>query len=234
MVQTYNIYCDESCHLEKDQIPVMVLGAVWCPLSRCPEVSKRLRALKSEHGLSPDFELKWVKVSPAKLAFYEAVIDEFFMSEYLQFRAVVIPDKSKLNHIAFNQSHDEFYYKMWFVLLKQLFVPGFSYRIYIDIKDTHGAAKVKKLEKVLRNANYDFDREMIEWVQQVRSHEVEILQLTDLLIGALAYVHRGLQTSTAKLALINRMRSHSGLGLKQTTLPRAKKMNLLIWNAQEW
>jgi hypothetical protein len=25
------IYCDESCHLENDHIPVMVLGAVTCP-----------------------------------------------------------------------------------------------------------------------------------------------------------------------------------------------------------
>lgn len=234
MTKTYNIYCDESCHLEKDQIPVMVLGAVWCPLSRCQEAARRLRALKLEHGLSRNFELKWVKVSPAKLAFYEAAIDEFFKTKYLQFRAVVIPDKSKLNHPSFNQSHDEFYYKMWFVLLKQLFVPECSYRIYIDIKDTLGATKVEKLKKILRNANYDFDREMIERVQQVRSHEVEILQLTDLFIGALAYVHRGLQTSTAKLALINRIQTHSGLSLKRTTLPRAKKVNLLLWNAQEW
>jgi len=234
MGKTFNIYCDESCHLEKDQIPVMVLGAVWCPLTRCREVSERLRALKAKHGLSTNFELKWVKVSPAKLSFYEAAIDEFFLSEYLQFRGVVIPDKSKLNHLAFSQTHDEFYYKMWFVLLKQIFVPGYSYRIYIDIKDTHGATKVIKLSQILRNANYDFDREIIERVQQVRSHEVEILQLTDLLIGALGYVHRDLKSSDAKLALINKIRKYSGLNLKRTTLPGAKKMNLLVWNAQEW
>lgn len=234
MAKTYNIYCDESCHLERDQIPVMVLGAVWCPLSRCQEVSKRLRILKAEHGLSRDFEMKWVKVSPAKLAFYEAAIDKFFDTEYLQFRAVVIPDKTKLHHETFNQSHDEFYYKMWFVLLKQVFVPGCSYRIYIDIKDTRGVAKVEKLERILRNANYDFDRGMIERVQQVRSHEVEILQITDLFIGALAYAHRGLDASKAKLAIIDRIRERSHLTLKHTTLPRAKKVNLLIWNAQEW
>jgi len=25
----YNIYCDESCHLENDHEPVMLVGAVW-------------------------------------------------------------------------------------------------------------------------------------------------------------------------------------------------------------
>ncbi len=32
MSQVFNIYCDESCHLEHDREKVMVLGAVWCPL----------------------------------------------------------------------------------------------------------------------------------------------------------------------------------------------------------
>ena len=26
----YNAYCDESCHLEREGIPVIVLGAVTC------------------------------------------------------------------------------------------------------------------------------------------------------------------------------------------------------------
>lgn len=33
----YNVYCDETCHLENDGINVMVLGAVWCPQSRLKE-----------------------------------------------------------------------------------------------------------------------------------------------------------------------------------------------------
>ncbi len=40
MTQTYNVYCDESCHLEGDHQPAMVLGAVWCPLERTPDISR--------------------------------------------------------------------------------------------------------------------------------------------------------------------------------------------------
>lgn len=29
MRETFNIYCDESCHLERDGQPNMVLGALW-------------------------------------------------------------------------------------------------------------------------------------------------------------------------------------------------------------
>ncbi|NHQ60865.1 DUF3800 domain-containing protein [Chlorobium sp. BLA1] len=32
MSEIFNIYCDESCHLENDRHKAMVLGAVWCPL----------------------------------------------------------------------------------------------------------------------------------------------------------------------------------------------------------
>ena len=48
---TYNIYCDESCHLEKDHIPVMVIGAVWCPAESSRELSKAIRYIKEKHHL---------------------------------------------------------------------------------------------------------------------------------------------------------------------------------------
>jgi len=29
----YNIYCDESCHLEHDRQPIMVIGGMWHSLT---------------------------------------------------------------------------------------------------------------------------------------------------------------------------------------------------------
>jgi hypothetical protein len=115
MKPIYNIYCDESCHLEHDQQKAMVLGAVWCPLETVKKVSHDILALKSSHGLSRTFELKWVKVSPGKLDFYLDILDYFFDSEELRFRGVVVPDKSRLQHDRFSQEHDDWYYKMFFV-----------------------------------------------------------------------------------------------------------------------
>ena len=34
MAEIFNVYCDESCHLEHDRQKVMVLGAIWCPLEK--------------------------------------------------------------------------------------------------------------------------------------------------------------------------------------------------------
>jgi hypothetical protein len=72
--QVFNIYCDESNHLEHDQSNVMVLGAIWCPAEKTRETSVRLREIKQRHGLPPQFEIKWTKVSPAKEIFYQDVI----------------------------------------------------------------------------------------------------------------------------------------------------------------
>jgi len=229
MSETYNVYCDESCHLENDGQRAMVLGAVWCPVDKRLEIAKRIREIKQKHGLKSDFEIKWTKVSKSKLAFYLDVVDYFFDDDDFHFRGLVAPDKNTLDHDRFGQTHDEWYYKMYFTMLKVIFDPDAHYRVYIDIKDTLGADKVKTLHQVLCNNAYDYSRKIVERLQQIHSEESEHLQVADLLIGALAYLHRGLNTNKAKQAVIFRIKERSGYQLTYNTLQRENKFNLLIW-----
>lgn len=233
MSERFNVYCDESCHMENDREKVMVLGAVWCPLDKVREISVRLREIKEHHGMKPHFEIKWTKVSPAQARFYLDVMDYFFDDDDLHFRALIVPDKTKLRHEDFGQSHDDWYYKMYFDMLKVILNPHDCYRIYLDIKDTRSSAKVAKLHDVLCNNMYDFSRGIIERVQTVRSHEVQILQLADLLIGTISYVNRGLSGNAGKDALVARMKERSNYGLVSTTLLRENKVNLFNWHASE-
>lgn len=225
----YSIYCDESCHLEHDGQRAMVLGAVWCSDGHRAEAYRQLRDLKVRHGLSPRCELKWNAVSPAKLPYYLEVVDYFFDNADLHFRALVVPDKSVLKHQEYSQTHDGFYYKMYFNLLKTIFDPANGYKIFMDIKDTQGKSKIKKLHEVLCSANYDMDRSLVRHVQEVRSHEVELLQLADFFTGAISYVHRGLETSEAKLKIVAHIRQRSGYSLLRNTLYREDKMNVFVW-----
>ena len=233
MSDIFNIYCDESCHLEHDRQAVMVLGAVWCPLEKTREIASRIRDIKKKHGLPPVFEVKWTKVSRGKQSLYADLIDYFFDDDDLHFRALIVPDKTRLQHGAFAQTHDTWYYKMYFDMLKVILSPHAGFRIYLDIKDTRSADKIRKLHDVLCNNMYDFERRIITKVQTVRSHEVEQLQLADLLIGAISYANRGLQSSPAKLTLVKRMEERSGYTLQKTTLLREEKVNLFRWEAQE-
>lgn len=231
MGDSYNIYCDESCHLEHDQQTAMVLGALWCPSAKVRECNVAIRDIKVRYGLSKEFEIKWTKVSPAKLDFYRALIDFFFDNQHLHFRALIVPDKTKLNHTAYHQSHDDWYYKMCFDLLKVILAPGSTYQIFLDIKDTRASGKVAKLHGVLTNSMYDFSRSIVHKLQNVHSHEIELLQLCDLLIGAVSYVNRGLTGSPAKQELVRRMRERSGYKLTWTTLLKEEKVNLFRWEA---
>ncbi|MCL2651301.1 MAG: hypothetical protein FWD60_09805 [Candidatus Azobacteroides sp.] len=77
------------------------------------------------------------------------------------------------------------------------------------MKNTRSQYKVEKLTDVLRNSHYDFDKKIVRRVQQIKSHEVELLPLADLLIGAIVYKCRNLTTNSAKLAIIKRIQERS-------------------------
>ena len=118
---------------------------------------------------------------------------------------------------------------MYFELIKVILTPDDRYRIYFDIKDTKSASKLNRLHEVLCTSIYDFSMKIIEFVQPVRSHEVELLQLADLLIGAISYHSRGLSTNEGKKQLVERIKQRSRYELTKTTLLRENKMNLFFW-----
>ena len=228
-MKEYNIYCDESCHLENDDCKSMALGAVWCNVNDKETVFNRLKEIKRKHKLKADFEIKWNKVSLSKLDFYQDIINYFFDTDKLRFRVLVVPDKSLLNHEEYDQTHDEFYYKMYFDMLKVIISPSDSYNIYLDLKDTKGFDRTELLRKIINNSKYDFSQSVIKKIQEVRSEEVSILQLADLFIGALTYLTRGLKSNQAKLNLIDLIKIRSGYNLTSSTLPTEKKFNLFFW-----
>ena len=233
----YNVYCDESCHLENDGVNDMVLGAIWCPQTELRKINKDILEIKLNNGVSKNMELKWTKVSPAKVNMYKDIINYFFDNTNLHFRAIIVPDKSKLDHERFNQTHDQWYYKMYFDMLKVIFTPSDNYEVYIDIKDSHSYHKAQKLREVCSNSMYDFSQNIIKRLQPIRSDEVQIMQIVDLLIGAICYENRVFNEhfikSQAKQEVISLIKERSGYTLKKTTLLREDKLNLLIWDARD-
>jgi CxxC motif-containing protein len=245
MKEVINIYCDESCHLQNDQQSIMALGAVYCPAAKKHEIFYRISEIKKKHNLIPKhikdatqnravYEIKWSKVSKSQLAFYKEIIDYFFDDDDLCFRILIVPNKNDLDYKGFGHTHDTFYYKMYFSMLKVILNPDFAHNIYIDIKDTKSREKVHKLEEVLRNDKYDYAKEIIKKVQQVRSHEVELVQLADLLTGAVSYINRGLNSSEAKNELVDYIRHRSRYSLIKSTLIKERKFNIFIWVASKF
>jgi hypothetical protein len=210
----------------------MVLGGIYCEETDVRRISGAIRGIKDRHNVSPNFEIKWTKVSLGALPFYRELIAFFLNDPSLRFRGVLIPDKSILDHNAYQQTHDDWYYKMYYYMLRYVFAAPHAYSVYVDIKDTQGAQKTRNLHEALCNSIHDFDHQTITKVQQIRSHESSLLQLADLLIGAIAYENRGLSGSSAKLQLIDDLKS--GLGekiLTRTSSFGSTKFNLLRWQS---
>jgi len=227
----YNIYCDESCHLENDGKPVMLLGGIWCPVDEVKRLAAELRDIKNRHKATG--ELKWTKVSKARQDFYLEVTSWFLAEMPLHFRALVVLNKDRLNHNYFNAgSHDTFYYKMYFSLLSKILSPDNLYNIYLDIKDTRSRNKVRKLREVLCNNVHDFTSEMINHIQNIHSHESDIMQLADFLLGAVSYRHRNLTGNEAKIAVIDRLERGLGRSLLRSTPLSEQKFNLFLFSPQ--
>lgn len=228
-----NIYCDESCHLENDQHPVMVLGALWCPADQVRSLSLQVREIKRKHDLPDEFEIKWAKVSPSKADFYVELINALFEKDAVAFRGLVVPNKAVLRHEDFGQTHDQWYYKMYYLLLRPVLKSGTGFRAFLDIKDTQGGPKIAQLESYLRAHLHDETKEHLLGIQLTHSREVTPLQLTDLLIGALSYVHRGLKGNAGKESIIAAIREKSGLSLRWSTAPGRKKFDVFVWEANK-
>jgi hypothetical protein len=239
MTQIINLYCDESCHLENDHLPVMGFGAIRCPGENLASVKCAIAALKEKHRARG--ELKWEKVSPARLVFYEELIDWFFAEPNLRFRGWLVEHKERLAHEFFNAgSHDSFYYKMFYYLLEPLIkwpLPGEperTYQVYLDVKDTRGRLKVGKLAEVLRKKRHDWNGQLISRVQSTHADEVQVMQLTDFLLGALTYRNRpSVQQSPAKVACLTRIEQRAGFPLTGGTPPWEEKFNFYTFTPQE-
>ena len=224
----YKVYCDESCHLLNDKKDFMVLGAVYCPKSEINRIVKYIKKLKKQYGLKYTSEIKWTKISNSIVKFYIDLLEYFFINPNVKFRAVIC-DKRKLNHKKFHQTHDEWYHKMYYEMIRYFINSDNSYEIYPDIKDTNSFRNFQDVAKFLRIKLKDINEKTIKRIQPIRSNESYILQLADVLTGAIQYNKNGLNSSASKIKIINYIKENVVDGIDETTPYNKSKFNLLVW-----
>ena len=217
MNKTYNFYCDESCHLENDNFPYMVLSYICSPYHLSKLHSQNIREMKIRHHFKG--EMKWSSLSKSQYPFYNELIDYFF-SNNLLFRAIII-DKSQLDHKLFNQDHNLFYDKMYYQLLNKKIDPDNYYNIYLDVKDTNSYLKARNLKIYLER-----DYNNIRNLQIIRSYESELMQLSDVIMGAINYKLRNLNKVIAKNNIIDKIERLYGKPLTIGTPKNEQKFNL--------
>lgn len=221
------VYCDESrpelLSLNKDgnsKDRYMVIGGLWVPYPLRERFKDEIKRIRQHHEVFG--EIKWKNVSPSKIYFYHDLIRLFFRFEGIRFRCIVV-DSFDVDLEKFHESDSELgFYKFYYQLLKH-WVDDYRehYWIYLDYKKNKVSDRLKTLKRVLNNSSLG----NVEDVQAIDSKQSLIIQMSDLLIGAVGYKYNGYFSSEAKLSLINLIENEFGCSIKKT-LKSSYKFNI--------
>ncbi len=223
MNKTFNLYCDESCHLENDGMPYMLYGYVSIASNQIKLAKKQIKQIKLDYGF--EGEMKWNNVCNKTFPFYAEIINYFFSND-MMFRAVVV-EKSQIDNNREEYSFNDFYFRMYYQLLHHKTDMENTYNVYIDIKDTRSQGKLHDLKEMIKYNS------SINNFQFIDSSESVFVQLADVLMGAISYQLRlekgsligGLE---AKLKIIEKIKSHTKSSINKSTLKLENKFNLFF------
>ena len=194
----YEVYCDESgieALFDKDAHKYTVIGGIWIPKEYRNILKTDLNEIKRRHNIRG--EIKWNKVSPAYVDMYKDVINLFFSTPKIRFRAIII-NSEIVNHEKFNNGSGELgFYKFYYQLIYHWLYPNNIYDIFVDHKINKYKDRINELKKILRYSN------TVNMVQALPSHESVAIQLADVLTGAVASKFNEETTSIAKIEIRN-------------------------------
>ncbi len=179
----YEVYCDESCIealFDKESHAYTVIGGIWIPAESRASIKKSVKAIKSRYGKFG--ELKWNKVSPATKDMYKEIIDLFFNTYNIRFRAITVNTKLVDNNLYNNGSGELGFYKFYFQLIQKWLIEGNSYKIFLDYKVNAQKSRVQDLCRILRCST----NATVEMTQSLPSEQSVLIQLADVLTGVVS------------------------------------------------
>lgn len=179
----YEVYCDESCIealFDKSSHDYTVIGGIWIPAESRYEIKKKLISIKTRYNKMG--ELKWNKVSPATKDMYKEIIDLFFNTYNIRFRAITVKTKLVDNQF-FNKGSGELgFYKFYFQLIQKWLIEGNSYKIFLDYKVNAQKTRIQDLCRILRYST----TANVELTQSLPSEQSILIQLADVLTGVVS------------------------------------------------
>jgi hypothetical protein len=209
------VHCDESGHelfstTKSTSNKYICIGGIWFEAEKRSKYKEQIGKLRAKYKVFG--EVKWNKVSAAKLDFYVDLLNFFFDSD-MRFRCIVI-DKEKADLVRYHQSDQELgFYKFYYQLLHHWIHDFNAYRIFLDFKTNKFKYRLHELAKVLSCANLSAE---ILQVQALRSKDSEFIQLADFMIGAVSYKYHNWQGSVAKQKVVSRIERHLGHAIQPT------------------
>jgi hypothetical protein len=234
----HNVYCDESGITQR----FLVYGGVITPAANADEICAVLKRWRQKTGMHR--ELKWTKVSKAKLPEYKNFIDGFFyyaLREAIHFQAVVFDTHDPGYRRFLRANKDLGFYKLYYQFLLHKFG---SYaltdatRLFVFLDESSQLTESRRdVMKIVLNRGirqrWQRNADIVETVASLVSHENDLMQVADVLMGAVAFHwnqrHRLKQAAPPKTELAAYIASKARLRfLYQGTSP--KRGGFGIWS----
>jgi len=228
----YKIFCDESCTHSGPQY--MVIGGLWVPSAIETDLRNQITELRKRRGLYREFH--WQKLSGGVIDAYQEFLDLFFNLQTLKFNCIVIDKKNK-DFTAYNQGDKELgFYKLYEKLIIGNTDPAHSYLLYVDHRTTRKASRLIDLQSAV-NAHWqskvDTNEAIIRVIEARDSKQEDIIQLADILLGALASAWNNSATGQGKIIFHDYlMKKLQWSSLRQTTV-RATESQVNVWLLQK-
>lgn len=201
-------FLDETGTLHAARDPFFAVG-----LLRCREPYALLRPLQRMRDREKFYdEIKWNKVSAKKMPILKTVLDVFFGCLDASFSAFVV---DKQNHDVITRFGGQF--EAYDALARQLvrgsIRPG---EVLWVIADEYSTPPTVTFEENVRDhVNRKLRRQAVAGVCRMRSSGVDLLQLADILLGAVVFEHklqRGIAHYKPKRELLDYLKSKGGVG----------------------
>lgn len=200
---TCYVYCDES-HTSEHRFRVQ--GGIWVPERGMRAIRATFRELRAKHPAVD--EIKWNKVRGKKPGpIYNDVVEMFFNSPVaplLTFNCLVVAEDDDISAGTGAVGRDVGFYKAYYILLKHRLQSGTNHHVRIDEKGGPRLAPVEELRDCLRSVSL---RERlgfsVESCLPDRSIDEDIMQLADLLSGAVGWAWNGMGTTCGAKPLLH-------------------------------
>lgn len=217
------VYSDESgfeALTDKTAHKFICIGSICLPKSFRKQFKNEFKSVL--HKYKKHGELKWNKVSLSFRDVYISLLDLFFHSDFLRFRAIIL-EPTKIDHTKYFNHHDELgFYKFYYQLFHKWVYDFNSYDFYLDYKSSRSSNHIHSLHKALNLYN---DSAKINLVQSLPSSESAGIQLCDILSGMVLAKFNNNITNTVKHEMISTAEKHLQSDI-DITAKSEKKFNI--------
>ena len=228
----FEIYCDESrpelFSSKNPKARYMVIGSVWLKAEDRADFKKTIRELSDKHRVGGEF--KWQKISKSREGFYRDLVGWFFgVGDRLRYRCIAV-DREKVDLLRYHENDQELgFYKFYYQMLHHWILDFNEYAVFCDFKRNRVRSRLHTLQRCLGYSNLS---SQITNVQALPSHESVLIQLADVITGAVsARLNNTARPGSSKEEVITELERNLGHKI-QHTVRGERKFNVFVIDLQ--